>query len=224
MFYITLIHLFKCSDEGLPRIETAQQSQARTHMTLFEAVIEKRHPPKLVHEAAIAVTATLLLSLSAKLTVPFYPVPLSMQTFVAIGLGLALGPVRGGAAVVFYLAQGAAGLPVFAGTPQQGIGLAYIAGPTGGFLFGFLVQAVVAGAFAARGWDRRPQTAMIAALIAGAAIYPTGLLWLGMVIGFDKPVIAYGLTPFILGDVVKAILAALVFPAAWKALERRGGH
>lgn len=193
-------------------------------MTLFEAVIEKRNPPKLVHEAVIAIAATLLLALSAKLTVPFYPVPLSMQTFVAIGLGLALGPVRGGAAVLFYLAQGAAGLPVFAGTPQQGIGLAYIAGPTGGFLFGFLVQAVVAGFFATRGWDRRPLTAMIAALIAGAAIYPTGLLWLGMVIGFDKPVIAYGLTPFILGDVVKAMLAALVFPMAWSVLAGKAGR
>nr|WP_249209850.1 biotin transporter BioY [Bradyrhizobium manausense] len=172
-------------------------------------------------DALTVAAASLLLTLSAKVTVPFFPVPLSMQTFVAIGFGLALGPVRGGAAVLVYLAQGAVGLPVFAGTPQQGIGLAYMGGPTGGYLAGFFVQAVVAGLFAQRGWDRRPLTAMIAALVAAATIYLTGLPWLGAVIGFDKPVIAYGLTPFIVGDVVKAMLAALVFPMAWKAIAEK---
>ncbi|MBR0899175.1 biotin transporter BioY [Bradyrhizobium tropiciagri] len=187
-------------------------------MTLFTAIAGRRAPAGLALDALTVAAASLLLTLSAKVTVPFFPVPLSMQTFVAIGLGLALGPVRGGAAVLFYLAQGAVGLPVFAGTPQQGLGLAYMVGPTGGYLAGFFVQAVVAGLFAQRGWDRQPLTAMVAALVAAATIYLTGLPWLGTVIGFDKPVIAYGLTPFVLGDVVKAMLAALIFPMAWKAI------
>lgn len=187
-------------------------------MTLYDTLARRRLPGRVLLDAIAVIAGSLLLTTSAKINIPFYPVPLTMQTFVAIGLGLALGPVRGGAAVLLYLAQGAAGLPVFAGTPQKGIGVAYMAGPTGGFLIGFVVQAVVAGLFALRGFDRRPLTALLAALVAGAAIYPTGLLWLGFVIGFDKPVLAYGLTPFLLGDIVKAMLAALLFPMGWKAI------
>jgi biotin transport system substrate-specific component len=191
----------------------------RTALTLFATLAARRGSETAAMAMLAVVAGSLLMTLAAKVSVPFYPVPLSMQTFVAIGLGLALGPVRGGAAVLLYLAQGAAGLPVFAGTPQQGLGLAYMAGPTGGFLAGFLVQALVAGWLAERGWSRTPLRAMAAGLIAGAAIYPTGLLWLGALIGFDKPVLALGLYPFILGDIVKALLAALVFPLAWRAVE-----
>lgn len=193
-------------------------------MTLYDTLAQRRPSVGLLVDAMAVIAGALLLTASAKISVPFYPVPLSMQTFVAIGLGLALGPVRGGAAVLAYLAQGAAGLPVFAGTPAKGIGLAYMAGPTGGFLVGFFIQAVVAGLFAQRGWDRRPLTTVAAALVAGVAVYPTGLLWLGWVIGFDKPVLAYGLTPFLLGDVVKAMLAALVFPLVWKAIAGKVGR
>lgn len=188
-------------------------------MTLYKAFLpelaDRRDLGRAV-DIAVIVAGSLLMTIAAKLTVPFYPVPLSMQTFVAIGLGLALGPVRGALAVLFYLAQGAAGFPVFAGSPERGIGLAYMAGPTGGFLVGFVVQAVVAGMLAGRKWDRTPLTALVAALIAAAAIYPTGLLWLGAVIGFDKPVLEFGLYPFILGDLVKSVLAALVFPLLWR--------
>ena len=175
-------------------------------------------------DTATVFAASLLLTVSAKFTVPFYPVPMSLQTLVAIGLGLALGPARGGAAVLLYLAEGAAGLPVLAGTPEKGIGLAYMMGPTGGYLVGFYFAAVTAGLLARRGWDRSPITAMATALIAGAVIYVPGLLWLGAVIGFDKPVLEFGLYPFLLGDIVKAMLAALLFPMAWKALEARGGR
>jgi biotin transport system substrate-specific component len=166
----------------------------------------------------------LLLAISAKVSIPFYPVPLTMQTFVVIGLGLALGPWRGIAAVLLYLAEGAAGLPVFAGTPEKGVGLAYLAGPTGGYLFGCLPVIAVAGWLAVRGWDRNPTRAFAAALLAGAVIYVPGLLWLGAVIGFDKPVLELGLYPFIPGDIVKAALAAILFPAAWRALEGRTGR
>jgi biotin transport system substrate-specific component len=152
---------------------------------------------------------------------PFFPVPLTMQTLAVIGLGLALGPWRGSAAVLLYLALGAAGLPVFAGTPQQGIGIPYMLGPTGGYLAGYALAAFLAGWLALRDWDRSPVSAMAAALLAGAVIYVPGLLWLGVVIGFDKPVLQYGLYLFVLGDLVKALLAAIAFPAVWRWLEAR---
>jgi biotin transport system substrate-specific component len=190
-------------------------------MVLYDTQLGRRASPSWVAELALIAAASILLALSAKATVPFYPVPLSMQTFVVIGLGLALGPVRAAGAVLTYLAQGAAGLPVFVGTPENGVGLPYMMGPTGGFLIGFLVQAVVAGLLVRRGWGRSPVAAAAVALIAGAAIYPTGLLWLGAVIGFDKPVLEYGLYPFILGDIVKALLASIVFPMAWSRLANK---
>ena len=191
-------------------------------MTLYHAVADKQSSRITSTDVIAVIAGSLLLTLSAKVQVPFYPVPMTMQTLVVIGLGLALGPVRGVAAVALYLAQGAAGLPVFAGTPEKGIGLAYMMGPTGGFLLGYLPAALLAGWLAERGWDRNVFTAMLAALLAGAVIYVPGLLWLGSVIGFDKPVLAYGLIPFIPGDIAKAMLAAIAFPAAWKWLSAKG--
>jgi biotin transport system substrate-specific component len=193
-------------------------------MTLYDAIATRRTTMPLARDTAVVVAASLLLALSAKVSVPFYPVPLTMQTFVVIGLGLALGPWRGLAAVLLYLAEGAAGLPVFAGTPEKGIGIAYIVGPTGGYLLGYVPAVLLAGFLAGRGWDRRPLSAMAAALLAGAVIYIPGLLWLGAVIGFDKPVFALGFAPFVFGDVVKAMLAALVFPTTWKAIETKVGR
>lgn len=185
-------------------------------MTLYRAIAERRANPGFVADLAAIAAASLLMTIAAKVEIPFYPVPMTMQTLVAIGLGLALGPVRGGAAVLLYLMEGAAGFPVFAGTPEKGIGLAYMMGPTGGYLVGFVLQAVVAGFLAERGWDRNPSTAVAAALVAGAAIYVPGLLWLGSLIGFGKPVLGLGLFPFIPADIVKALLAAIIFPAAWR--------
>ncbi|MHA6642789.1 biotin transporter BioY [Mesorhizobium sp. A623] len=187
-------------------------------MTLYSTL--GRHGSAM--DVAVVLTGSILLALSAKFQVPFFPVPMSMQTFFAIGLGLALGPTRGAVAVMLYLAQGAAGLPVFAGTPEQGIGLAYMMGPTGGFLAGFVLVALVAGWLAKHGFDRNPVTAMVAALLAGSVIYVPGLLWLGIVIGWDKPVLALGLYPFVPGDIAKAMLAAVAFPAAWKWLSAKG--
>lgn len=193
-------------------------------MTLFDTISTKRGSSTLAMNLLLVLAGSLLMTMAAKVQVPFYPVPMSMQTFVAIGLGLALGPVRGTAAILFYLAQGAAGLPVFAGTPQQGIGIAYIMGPTGGFLAGFALVAFVAGLFSRVGFDRNPVTAMIAALVAGFAIYLPGLAWLGLFTGYGETLLAAGFFPFILGDVAKALLAALVFPAVWKFVEGREGR
>lgn len=191
-------------------------------MTLYQAVAPERTSRISTMDVLAVVAGSLLLTVSAKIQVPFYPVPMTMQTLVVIGLGLTLGPVRGAAAVALYLTQGALGLPVFAGTPEKGIGLAYMMGPTGGYLAGYLPAAALAGWLAERGWDRNAFTAMLAALLAGAVIYVPGLLWLGSVVGWDKPVLAFGLYPFIPGDVMKAVLAAIAFPAAWKWLSHKG--
>ncbi|WP_292444761.1 biotin transporter BioY [Mesorhizobium sp.] len=162
-----------------------------------------------------------MLTLSAKVSVPFYPVPMTLQTFAVIGLGFVLGPRRAAGAVLIYLAEGAAGLPVFAGTPAKGIGLSYMLGPTGGYLLGYFPAALLAGWARTRKWAAKPVAASVAGLVAGAVIYVPGLLWLGAVIGFDKPVLQYGLYPFILGDITKAVLAALLFVAGRAAFQAK---
>lgn len=191
-------------------------------LTLYATLTASR-PEKLAISALVAIAGSILLTLSAKISIPFYPVPLTMTTFVVIGLGLALGSRLGTAAVALYLVQGALGLPVFAGTPEKGIGLAYMMGPTGGYLLGYLLAAFAAGTLAERGFDRSPLTAFLAALVASAIIYVPGILWLGALFGWEQPILAWGLTPFILGDATKAALAAAVFPATWAMISRKGG-
>lgn len=193
----------------------------RPTVTLYNQLTAK--PTRsVVLDVLVVVTASLLLTLSAKVSIPFYPVPLTMQTFVVVGLGLALGPNLGVAAVGLYLLQGALGLPVFSGTPEKGIGLAYLAGPTGGYLIGYLPAVFATGWLAVRGWDRNIVMAFFAALAGAIILYIPGLLWLGTLVGWDKPVLAWGLYPFIPGDLAKTALAAIAFPAAWRFLHQRG--
>ncbi len=192
-------------------------------MTANRSTLSLRNAAALRDLAAI-LAAALLLTLSARISVPFYPVPMTLQTFAAIGLGFALGPWRATAAVLLYLAEGAAGLPVFAGTPEKGIGLAYLLRPTGGYLIGYALAALLAGWAGTRKWAAKPVPAVLAGFLAGAVVYAPGLLWLGVVIGFDKPVLQYGLYPFILGDVTKAALAALLFVAGRAAFNAKAGR
>ncbi len=166
--------------------------------------------------AILALAGSALLTLSAKVQVWPGPVPVTMQTFVILVLGMTYGWRLGGATLLLYLAEGAIGLPVFA----KGGGIAYFSGPTGGYLVGFVLAAVAAGWLAERGWDRRPATTALAMLIGNIVIYVPGLLWLGMIVGWDKPVLEWGLYPFLIGDAVKLALAAAALPLAWKAVRR----
>ncbi|MBZ0161500.1 MAG: biotin transporter BioY [Notoacmeibacter sp.] len=175
----------------------------------------------LLQAALIAVAGSALLWTSAKVQIPFFPVPMTMQTFVVLFLGFALGSRLGAATVLLYLAEGATGLPVFAGTPEKGLGLAYMAGPTGGYLAGFVVAAFVTGWFAERGLDRRLVTAAIAALAGLVAIYALGLAWLGAVVGWDKPVLSFGLYSFLPAEALKLALLAAILPLAWRGLSKR---
>lgn len=190
-----------------------------TQPTLLDAVLGGKR--SVLQSALLAVAGTVLLWASAKVQMPFYPVPMTMQTFVVLFLGFALGARLGAATVLLYLAEGALGLPVFAGTPEKGLGLAYMAGPTGGFLAGFVVAAYVTGWFAERGFDRRLVTVMIATLAGFIAIYGLGLSWLGALIGWDKPVLEFGLYPFLPAEALKMALLAAVLPLARRGLSKR---
>ena len=174
-----------------------------------------------LRNAFLAVAGNLALWVSAKIQVPFYPVPMTMQTFVVLVIGMSFGWRLGGATVVLYLAEGAAGLPVFAGTPEKGIGLAYIAGPTGGYLFGFVVAATVVGWLAHKGWDRSVLKTLAAMVLGTAIIFAFGVAWLGSVIGWEKPVLQFGLYPFLPGAGFKIALAATVLPLAWHSTKPR---
>jgi biotin transport system substrate-specific component len=148
-------------------------------------------------------------------------VPLTMQTFVVLVIGMAYGPRLGTATLVLYLAEGAVGLPVFSGTPEKGIGLAYMMGTTGGYLLGFVLAAALCGWLAERGWDRRMATTALAMLLGNIVIYVPGLLWLGSLLGWDKPILEWGLTPFLYGDLAKLALATAVLPVVWRLVKRR---
>jgi biotin transport system substrate-specific component len=189
--------------------------------TLTQSVLGRNGSLSMAQNVLLAIAGSLLLWASAKVQVPFWPVPMTMQTFVVLGLGAAFGWRLGMATVALYLLEGALGLPVFAGTPEKGIGLAYMAGPTGGYLAGFVLAAGITGWLAERGFDRNVLTMGLAMLAGTLAIYALGLGWLGTLIGYEKAV-QFGLLPFIPGDIAKLILAAIVFPATWKWLKRNG--
>ncbi len=174
--------------------------------------------PGLMRPLLLALAGAGLLTLSAKLKIPFYPVPMTMQTFVVLGLGMFYGWKLGASTVILYLAVGAFGLPVFAGTPEKGLGLAYMVGPTGGYLLGFVLAAAATGWLAEKGWDRKMISTFLAMLVGNIIIYVPGLIWLGQIFGWDKPIVAWGLTPFLLGDLAKIILAMIILPMAWKRL------
>ena len=171
----------------------------------------------------LTVTGSLLIWLAAKIQIPFYPVPMTMSTFAVLAIGMAYGWRLGTATILLYLAEGAMGLPVFAGSPEKGIGLAYMLGGTGGYLVGYVFAAAAVGMLAERGWDKNVLTTGLAMLIGNALIYVPGLLWLGTLFGWDKPIIEWGLAPFVLGDLTKLALAAALMPLMWKLLGRPKG-
>ncbi len=167
---------------------------------------------------AVVLFGTALLWLSAKVQVPFWPVPLTMQTFVVLALGAVLGSRLGALTVMAYLAEGALGLPVFAGTPEKGLGLAYMIGPTGGYLTGFVLAAFLSGWLAERKYDRTIPKMFMVAGVGHAVIFLCGWVWLTTLIGPEKAWMA-GVAPFYLATILKCSLAALLLPAIWRTLK-----
>ncbi|MBO9360624.1 MAG: biotin transporter BioY [Thermoflexus sp.] len=189
---------------------------------LIPAALRRTRAQRLFADIALILGGSLLTALMARVAIPlpFTPVPITGQTFAVLLVGAALGSWRGGLSMVAYLLEGALGLPVFAGGAA---GLARLGGPTGGYLIGFVAAAFVTGWLAERGWDRRPATTALAMLAGNAVIYLFGLPWLaGFVGGFlgPKGALALGLLPFVVGDLLKLLLATIALPSAWFLVRR----
>tara|TARA_B100000029_G_C17567140_1_gene955427 strand:- start:1723 stop:2280 length:558 start_codon:yes stop_codon:yes gene_type:complete len=169
----------------------------------------------LLKQVGLAVLGTILLAISAKVQVPFWPVPMTMQTFVVLVLGIAYGARLGLATGVLYMLEGIFGLPVFA----TGSGYLYVIGPTGGYLFGFILAMGIIGWLAERRWDRSVPSIVGAMLIGEAIIFSVGIAWLASLIGIDRALQA-GLYPFIAAEVFKIVLAAATIPLIWRRLAK----
>lgn len=166
---------------------------------------------QLLHKAALVGLGVVLLAISSKVQVPFWPVPITLQSLVVLLIGATSGARLAGATLVSYLAAGAVGLPVFA----SGMGLGYMVGPTGGYLAGFLLAAVVTGYLADKGYGRSILSALALFAIGEVAIFALGTGWLSMLIGTEKA-IAGGLLPFIPAEILKMALGTAILTLAWK--------
>jgi biotin transport system substrate-specific component len=179
------------------------------------------------YDLALIIGGSLLIGLSAQFAVrlPFSPVPVTAQTFAVLMIGALFGSQRGGVTILLYVIEGAAGLPVFA--MGQG-GAAVLLGPRGGYLVGFVAAAYAVGLLAERGWDRRIGTTILAMVFGEALMYVFALSWLFCLrLVFRVPIgagsiLALGLYPFIVGDLLKIALAAILLPSSWKLLKYIG--
>ena len=175
--------------------------------------IKKIEINKVVKVILIALFGTLLLTISAKIKIPFYPVPMTMQTFIVLLLGITLGSKIGLLTISLYLFEGIFGLPVFAGTPEKGIGFVYFVGPTMGYLIGFLIAVYLAGFFK---YDKGIINTFLKLIFSVSFIYFLGMIWLGALIGWDKPIFKLGAQPFLLAELFKVVLLLLLTPTLLK--------
>lgn len=176
-----------------------------------------------VKQALLVVAGIAILAVAAKIKVPMWPVPMTMGTFAVLSLGAAYGARLGLVTILGYMIVGMLGFDVFAGSSAEAYGLSYMMGGTGGYLMGYVLATVALGMLARKGWDRSAPKMAGAMLLGNVLIYVPGLLWLGVLYGWDKPILDWGLTPFLLGDALKLALAALLLPAAWKLVGRARG-
>ncbi len=184
--------------------------------TLADAVLP-RSRSSLLHDGLLVVVFSAFVALCAQVEIPLWPVPLSLQTLGVFLTGAALGARRGMLALLLYLAEGAVGLPVFSGGAS---GIAHFAGPTGGYLVGFVVAAGVVGWLAEHGWDRWLPWTALAMAIGNLIVYALGVAWLVAYVGDLWSAVAQGMLIFVPGDLVKIAVAAGLLPGAWKLMER----
>jgi biotin transport system substrate-specific component len=154
----------------------------------------------------IALIGSIILAISSKIKIPFYPVPMTMQTLIVLMIGIGFGWKLGVATVALYLFEGIVGLPVFSGSPEKGLGLVYFTGPTMGYLLGFLVAAYVSGKFI---YDNNIFSNFLKLFFATIFIYVFGMAWLGILIGWDKPIFQLGAQPFLLAELFKILIATI---------------
>jgi biotin transport system substrate-specific component len=161
---------------------------------------------KLLKYVFLALIGSITLAISSKIKIPFYPVPMTMQTLIVLLIGIGFGWKLGLATVSLYLFEGIIGLPVFSGSPEKGIGLIYFTGPTMGYLLGFLVAVYVSGKFI---YDNNLILNFFKLMLATSFIYILGMSWLGSLIGWDKPIFQLGAQPFLLAELFKILIATL---------------
>ena len=162
---------------------------------------------KIIKSLVVMILGSIALTISAKIKIPFYPVPMTMQTFVVLFLGIGLGYKIALATIVLYLIEGIVGLPVFSNSPEKGVGLVYFTGPTMGYLIGFLTACYLASKIKVSDNFFIVLTKLI---IATSTIYILGLIWLGTLIGWDKPIFALGAKPFLLAEIFKIMILTLL--------------
>lgn len=193
---------------------------ATTMRPLVSLALPEKGAARLATQLLLAIAGTLLLTLSAKTKVVLGPVDISLQTLAVFLIAAAFGLRLGVATLLLYMAEGAMGFPVFQGTPEKGIGVAYMLGSTGGYLAGFVVMAAIVGWAADRGWDRRPVKLFNAILVSEIIMMAMGFAWLALLIGPEKSW-QFGVVPFIIGDLIKVALAASLVPAVWSLLPKQ---
>ena len=167
-------------------------------------LIKRFKETKIIKYLFIALLGSIVLAISSKIKIPFYPVPMTMQTLVVLMMGIGFGWRLGVATVTLYLFEGIIGLPVFSGTPEKGIGLIYFTGPTMGYLLGFLAAVYVSGKFI---YDNNIFKNFLKLLFATSLIYILGMAWLGTLIGWNKPIFQLGAQPFLLAELFKILIA-----------------
>ena len=169
--------------------------------------VVKSQNSKILKYILVIFLGSILLTISSKIKIPFYPVPMTMQTFVVLFLGMSFGYKVGLATVSLYLFEGIIGLPVFSNSPEKGVGLVYFTGPTMGYLIGFLFATFLAGYF---NFKKNILVNFVKLLVSVSVIYIFGIFWLGNLIGWDKPIIQLGVTPFLLAELFKISILALL--------------
>tara|TARA_Y100000816_G_scaffold284143_1_gene261900 strand:+ start:454 stop:1005 length:552 start_codon:yes stop_codon:yes gene_type:complete len=170
-------------------------------------LIKQNSHLKIIKSLLIIFLGSLILTISAKIKIPFYPVPMTMQTFVVLFLGISLGYKVALATVSLYLLEGIIGLPVFSNTPERGIGLVYFTGPTMGYLIGFLFACFFASFVKKRD---NYLTIYFKLILSVSSIYILGILWLGTLIGWDKPIFELGVMPFLIAEIFKIALLTVI--------------
>ena len=161
---------------------------------------------KIIKFLFVALMGSIILAISSKIKIPFYPVPMTMQTLIVLMIGIGFGWKLGVATVALYLFEGIIGLPVFSGSPEKGLGLVYFTGPTMGYLLGFLVTAYISGKFI---YNNNIVSTFLKLFFATSLIYVLGMTWLGILIGWDKPIFQLGAQPFLLAELFKILIATI---------------
>lgn len=173
---------------------------------------------RIVRQVMLVALGIAALTLAAQIKVPMWPVPATMGTFAVLTIGAAYGARLGLVTILTYMALGALGADVFAGSSPESNGLEYMAGPTGGYLVGYVLATALLGALARRGWDRSVGLMALAMLLGNLVIYVPGLAWLFQLYGWDPSLFWSGMGKFLIGDAMKLALAALLLPAAWRVV------